>query len=448
MAQKDIFGNETKFFEKASFFNGAEFTGNVVIDGSLVQPSVWSVNEGTVYYTNGSMSVGTGSPNFSSFGSNTSGIEISDVNTNNALKVQSGSNDFYFVNTPTDNYIWGVNNVPLIFGTNHVERLRVTTVGNVGIATDATNHWPIDSDAAKVLQVKNSTFWNYSEVQTDIGHNFAWDGTDYRYITSDEGSRIAQFAGNIIFNYAPTGTAGNVLTWNESMRIDSAGRIGVNVTPSDFGSGARAIEVHSSGSVNSFLALTNSTTGSGGAAHGFNVIMSDNEARLFNRENGDMTFWTNATERLRIDNNGNITKPGNCLFSGRNTSGSGTAVGSVNPLLWTTVNINTGSHFDNTTGVFTAPVDGNYLFLSKIGRRATANAWVGHYMLLNGAEYVKQWTRPGATPAVSAETYIANNLSTIVPLSASDNVVVGWYTGYSAPTTATNENYLSIYLMG
>jgi hypothetical protein len=35
MTQKDIFGNETKFFEKASFFNGAEFTGNIVIDGNI-----------------------------------------------------------------------------------------------------------------------------------------------------------------------------------------------------------------------------------------------------------------------------------------------------------------------------------------------------------------------------------------------------------------------------
>jgi len=90
----------------------------------------------------------------------------------------------------------------------------------------------------------------------------------------------------------------------EQMRINSAGAMGLGVVPSALG--GNSLEIHSAGSVNSFLALTNSTTGSNGSVHGFNIIMSDNEARLFNRENGDMTFWTNGTERVRIDSTGNL----------------------------------------------------------------------------------------------------------------------------------------------
>ena len=36
MTQKDIFGNETKFFDKASFFNGADISGNLVVNGKIL----------------------------------------------------------------------------------------------------------------------------------------------------------------------------------------------------------------------------------------------------------------------------------------------------------------------------------------------------------------------------------------------------------------------------
>ena len=36
MTQKDIFGNETKFFEKASFFNGADISGGLTVDGTVL----------------------------------------------------------------------------------------------------------------------------------------------------------------------------------------------------------------------------------------------------------------------------------------------------------------------------------------------------------------------------------------------------------------------------
>lgn len=207
MTQKDIFGNETKFFEKASFFNGAEFTGNVVIDGSLVQPSVWSVNEGNVYYTNGSMSVGTGSPNFSSFGSNTSGIEISDVNTNNALKVQSGSNDFYFANTPTNNYIWGVNDVPLTFGTNHVARLHIQSDGKLGlgeIAPDFKFHSK-ETGGSSIAGL-------FETNQTDAYISFQASGT-----TTSSTVRIGAVGDNFQA----------FINGSERLRITSAGNIGI-----------------------------------------------------------------------------------------------------------------------------------------------------------------------------------------------------------------------------
>ena len=115
--------------------------------------------------------------------------------------------------------------------------------------------------------------------------------------------------GNTTVEVVDTGSNGHI-TFDtegvEKMRIDTAGRVGVGVTPADFGTNARAVEIHSASSVNSFLSLTNSTTGSSGVSHGFNIIASGNEARLFNREDGDMTFWNNSLEGMRLDNSGNL----------------------------------------------------------------------------------------------------------------------------------------------
>jgi len=81
----------------------------------------------------GSVGLGTPNPDFSSFGSSTGGLEISDVNTNNALLVQSGSNEFYFANSTSENYIWGDDDAPIVIATNDLEKLRITSSGLVGI---------------------------------------------------------------------------------------------------------------------------------------------------------------------------------------------------------------------------------------------------------------------------------------------------------------------------
>lgn len=112
-------------------------------------------------------------------------------------------------------------------------------------------------------------------------------GNDGLHIVNEENSFIA------------LGTNGS-----ERARLDSSGRLGIGVTPSNFGTSVIALEVHSPSAANSYIALTNSTTGSNGASNGFNIIASGNDASLLLRENGNMTFQTNDTLRAQLTNNG------------------------------------------------------------------------------------------------------------------------------------------------
>ena len=180
----------------------------------------------------------------------------------------------------------------LSFNTGGVERMVLSSSG-VGIGTTVN---PGSYNAA----ARNLVIYDPANAGITIRSGNNHDASIYFNDTDDGNQR-----GIIRFNHQTDKLAFHTPV-GEAMIIDSDGRIGVNVTPSDFGSGAKAVEIHSSGSVNSFLALTNSTTGSGGASHGFNIIMSENEARLFNREAGAITFWNSGSKRATIDSNGRV----------------------------------------------------------------------------------------------------------------------------------------------
>ena len=101
-------------------------------------------------------------------------------------------------------------------------------------------------------------------------------------------------------------TADGANSPSERVRLDSEGRLGVGCTPTNFGANFNAIEIHSASGTNTYLALTNSTTGGDGSNHGFNLIASGDNATLLLRESGFINFSTNDTERMRLTDGGDL----------------------------------------------------------------------------------------------------------------------------------------------
>ena len=123
------------------------------------------------------------------------------------------------------------------------------------------------------------------------------------------------------------------------MRIDSSGRVGIGTDNPN-----RQLVVNG-GTSEGVIQITNDTSGTA-VANGFELIhFTNGETQLLNRENGDMRFDTNGTERMRILAGGDVgigtASPGQTLhvntasgdvtgrFSATSASGTNSVVGLI-----------------------------------------------------------------------------------------------------------------------
>ena len=86
----------------------------------------------------------------------------------------------------------------------------------------------------------------------------------------------------------------------EAMRISSDGNIGIDCTPDDHNNFSRALDVNGPSGAAVYMRTNDST------ANCFIVGNYGSEAYLNNRANGNLRFYTNSSERLRLDNNGTL----------------------------------------------------------------------------------------------------------------------------------------------
>lgn len=97
-------------------------------------------------------------------------------------------------------------------------------------------------------------------------------------------------------------------------------------------------------------------------------------------------------EHFKVTQEGYVLKPNQPSFEVRNC----TSRTSAGRLLFGEIGHNIGNHYNQTSGVFTAPVSGRYLTLLFAGYQAAVNEHLGLAVLLDGSARYHSWTYPNA----------------------------------------------------
>jgi len=177
--------------------------------------------------------------------------------------------------------------------------------GNVGI--DKTP----DSWASNYvgLQIGNTaSIYGRSDTTNVIGvvSNAYYDGTSNKYIQNGNAERMYFNSGNIVFENAGSGTAGNSVTFSERMRIDSSGNLLVGTT-SSYATAKMTVEstanhgmVSKQGTTGGYCFLSNALT-NGGTFYHFNFTENGTQRGSITSNGSSTSYNTSSDYRLKED---------------------------------------------------------------------------------------------------------------------------------------------------
>jgi hypothetical protein len=124
----------------------------------------------------------------------------------------------------------------------------------------------------------------------------------YKYLQTDTASLYRASSVHSWF-VAPSGTAGNAITFTQAMTLDASGNLALGQSSSALQSGGTGITIY--GSTASELKFLNSTTGSS-ANDGTALVTSVNNFSINNRESGSVSIGTTNTQRMIVKTDGQV----------------------------------------------------------------------------------------------------------------------------------------------
>jgi hypothetical protein len=171
--------------------------------------------------------------------------------------------------------------------------MRLDSSGNLGLGV-TPSAW---NSATKAMQISTAaTFWGLNNNQAYVGSNSFYDSLgNFKYIVTDNATQYRQWQGAHAWFNAPSGTAGNAITFTQAMTLDSSGNLIIGDT-----SGASALNLVRGGSDSAEIKLKQ--TGTGGRDYRISSTGTGYGSA------GNLIFYdaTASAERARITSGGDF----------------------------------------------------------------------------------------------------------------------------------------------
>jgi hypothetical protein len=287
---------------------------NVKTNGS----HVWRVNNSTqmTLTSAGNLGLGTSSPSYKLDIQNSSDFDIRlrDNSLGGTLGIVfETANDF---SGTSQSYIKGIGSgnsgrSQLIFGTTTnvgdvvaSEKMRLDSSGNLGLGVTPSS-W---SAGLKALQIGSQTALVNNSQYTYLSTN--WDGNGDKYLVTGYSTIYRQQSGEHAWFTAPSGTAGNAISFTQAMTLGANGDLLVGTTTSSYSSLGRGLIV-ANGSTNVLYGLSVGGVSKGYLYHeGTNAYLENSVSggffNIVQTGAGSIRFNTNGSEALRIASSTNI----------------------------------------------------------------------------------------------------------------------------------------------
>jgi hypothetical protein len=272
----------------------------------------------------------------------------------------------------------------IAFAEGGAEAMRLDSSGNLGLGVT-----PSANTVGKSLDIVGGMGLFAEANNTYLTTNAYYDSA-WKYKATDHATYLNQTDGAFKFFTAPSGTAGNAITFTQAMTLDASGNLGIGTT-----SPARKLEVQgSTGYLSTFR--NNSATATTSYINVINannvnagLVMAhidDGTGYIGTQNNAALRFVTNDTERARIDSSGNLLV-GTTSAGGRLTVVAGSATQS--PI---------------TTSSVTGDTIYQAILVSKFDNNSTTSQNFIQFQINNGGANCGKITANGANTAAFGST--------------------------------------------